>query len=275
MTFQEKVQNFKNILVVEEEGIITITMNRPHALNALNRETLEELKEVLKIVREEAISKVLIITGQEWEHKGKKRSSFIAGADIKEFQEGWSVKNADERVAFGQSITKDIEALPIPVIASINGFALGGGCEIAMACDIRIASEKALIGQPEINLGIIPGYGGTQRLTRLVGKGKAKELVYTGRSLSAEEANRIGLIDRVVPHEQLKEETNKLAKELAQKSRLALKYAKEAIDGGIEKDLSTALDFEREKFLACFQTEDAAEGIAAFIEKRKPEFKDK
>ncbi|MFX0092841.1 MAG: enoyl-CoA hydratase/isomerase family protein [Candidatus Hodarchaeota archaeon] len=273
MTFEEKVQSFKNILVTKEEGIITVTMNRPYAMNALNRETLEEFDKMLEFVKEEPTARILIITGQEWVHKEKKRSSFIAGADIKEFQERWTTESVDKRTAFGQGITKTLEALPIPVIASINGFALGGGCELAMACDIRIASEKAFIGQPEINLGIIPGYGGTQRLSRLVGKGKAKELVYTGMHISAQEAYRIGLVDRVVPHDQLKEETQKLAKELAQKSKLALKYAKEAIEEGLEKDLSEGLDIERAKFIECFQTEDAKEGIAAFIEKRKPDFK--
>lgn len=275
MSITEKVQNFKNILATEENGIITITMNRPYALNALNKETLEELSQTFKLVGEEPTAKVLIITGLEWEHKGSKRSSFIAGADIKEFQEGWTKENVDKRVAFGQAVTKAIEALPIPVIASINGFALGGGCEIAMACDIRLASDKAVIGQPEINLGLIPGYGGTQRLTRLVGKGKAKELVYTGMQITAEEAWRIGLVDRVIPHDQLKEETLKLATEIAKKSKIVLKYAKEAIDQGIETNLSKSLDIERGKFVDSFLTEDAKEGISAFIEKRSPKFRNK
>ncbi|MFC2031784.1 enoyl-CoA hydratase/isomerase family protein [Chloroflexota bacterium] len=259
---------FKNIIYSKDEqkGIVKITVNRPEARNALNRATREELKAAAAILKEDREVRVVIITGA-----GDK--AFIAGADVNDFK-GKSPLGIDEYVAnLGQQLYTDIENLPMPVIAMINGFCFGGGCELAQGCDIRIASENAKLGQPEINLGIIVGGGGTQRLPKLVGWGRAKELIYTGRIIDADEAERIGLVDKVVPYDELEIEVNKLAETIASKSPLIIRLAKQVINRGMYTDLAAGLSFERAMFDLCFTTEDHAEGIDAFLQKRKAKFK--
>ncbi len=253
-----------NVLLEKSEGIAIISINRPEALNALNTETVVELGKVVDAVKADDEVRVVIITGAG----GK---AFVAGADIAEMQS----KNAEAGFIFGttgQAVFEKIEGLARPVIAAINGFALGGGCELAMACDIRLASEKAKFGQPEVGLGIIPGFGGTQRLPRLVGKGKAMELILTGGVIPAAEALRIGLVDKVVEGDVL-EAAKELAKNIAAKSPLAIRYAKAAVNKGLQSDVNTAIAYEASLLGLCFATEDQKEGMAAFLGKRKPEFK--
>ncbi len=258
--------SYKNILFeVKEDGVALLTINRPEALNALNPETLEEIDMVLDSIEKNGNVKVLVITGA-----GDK--SFIAGADIKEFPK-MNPLQAYKFAEKGQRVFFRLEALPIPVIACVNGFALGGGCELAMSCDFIYASDKAKFGQPEINLGIIPGFGGTQRLARLVGRAKAKELCMTGEMISAEEAKNIGLVAKVFPSEKLLEETLKIASALAQKSQIALRAIKKVIDEGVGMDLRSGCALEANAFGFVFASEDAKEGVSAFIEKRKPNFK--
>lgn len=247
----------------KEEGLAVLTINRPQALNALNSEVLSELATILDDVEKEDEIKVLIITGG-----GSK--SFVAGADIGEMQS----KNSAEGYVFagkGQSIFDRIETLRIPVIAAVNGLALGGGCELAMACDIRIASPNAKFAQPEVGLGIIPGFGGTQRLPRLVGKGKALELILTGNIVTAGEALNIGLVNQVVEGDILA-----AAKEMAQmmltKSSLAINYAKKAVHYGLQSDIKTGMAIELSFEGMCFGSEDQKEGMAAFAERRKANF---
>ncbi|MBC7075094.1 MAG: enoyl-CoA hydratase/isomerase family protein [Syntrophomonadaceae bacterium] len=244
-----------------------ITLNRPKVLNSLSSEVFSELKTVFEKMRDDQEVKVVVVTGA-----GDK--AFAAGSDVSEMSQ-YSLVEAREFALQVNKAQQAIAHFPKPTIAAINGFAFGGGLEVAMCCDIRIASEKAKMGQPEINLGIIPGGGGTQRLSRLIGLGRAKELVYTGLPISAQRAYEIGLVNQVVPHEHLIGEALKLAKKIAEKSSVTLKFAKSAMDTGIDMDLENALKTEIELFAECFGTEDGKEGLSAFTEKRKPNFADK
>lgn len=257
---------FKNIKFEVSENICTITMNRPKALNALNRSTLEELDQALDLIEKDKRVSLLVLTGE-----GK---SFVAGADIVEMRD----KTPGEAASFskfGADVFRRIEKLEMPVIAAVNGFALGGGCELAMCCDIRIASEKAKFGQPETGLGITPGFSGTQRLARFVGPGKAKELIFSCRVIDGREAERIGLVNQIVQPEVLMQTVYELAYEILGKGQIAVRYSKEAINRGLETDIDTAIDIEKNLFALCFATEDQKEGMAAFTEKRKPEFRTK
>lgn len=258
---------YENINYTVENGVATVAINRPKALNALNLATLTELKDVVEKIAVDKAVQVVIITGA-----GEK--SFVAGADIVEM----STKNAVEGRVWGQvgqNIFTEIENLPQPVIAAVNGFALGGGCELACACDIRYASENAKFGQPEVGLGITPGFGGTQRLTRVVGRGHAKELIYTANIIDAQEALRIGLVNKVVPQAELMDVVMKVAKTITKKAPVAVQLAKAAINRGINCDVVTGISYEAEVFGLCFATADQKEGMKAFIEKRKPTFEGK
>lgn len=239
-------------------GIITI--NRPKALNALNSEVLDELKTVVESVDMEEI-RCLIVTGA-----GEK--SFVAGADIAEMS-GLSAAEGEAFGKKGNDIFRMIETLPVPVIAAVNGFALGGGCELSMCCDFRICSENAMFGQPEVGLGITPGFGGTQRLARLVGPGMAKQLIYTAKNIRAEEALRIGLVNAVYPLEQLIPEAEKLAARIASNAPIAVRACKKAVNEGLEADMDAAIVLEEKLFGSCFGTHDQKEGMSAFLEKRK------
>lgn len=245
-----------------EEGLGIVTLNRPEKLNALDAKTRLELAEVIDRAEKEV--RVLILTGS-----GK---AFAAGADVNELLQRDSIK-AFEATKLGTELFTKIEELEIPVIAAVNGYALGGGCELAMACDIRIASNKARFGQPEINLSIIPGAGGTQRLPRLVGLGMAKRLVLTGEIIDAETALRIGLVDEVVEHERLMERAKEIAAKIMEKSPLAIKIAKKALNASMNMPLREGLRYEAGLFALLFSSEDAKEGMRAFLEKRKAEFK--
>jgi enoyl-CoA hydratase len=257
---------YENIIFeVRDDGVAVLTVNRPKSLNALNPQTLEEIDRALDEVEQNDKIKVLVITGA-----GDK--AFIAGADITEFPKMNSLQ-AYKFAEKGQNVFFRIEQLPKPVIACVNGFALGGGCELAMSCDFIYASDKAKFGQPEINLGIIPGFGGTQRLARLVGRAKAKELCMTGEMISSEEAKNIGLVAKVFPAESLLEETLKVASALAQKSQIALRAIKRVIDEGVGSDLRSGCLLEANAFALTFASSDAREGVQAFLEKRKPNFK--
>ncbi|GMX61105.1 enoyl-CoA hydratase-related protein [Paenibacillus elgii] len=254
------------ITLALENGIAVVTLNRPKALNALNAQTLRELEWVLQEVERNPQARVAIITGA-----GDK--AFAAGADIGEMK-GKTPLEARRFAQLGQSVFAGIENLDKPVIAAINGFALGGGCELAMACDIRLASENAVLGQPEINLGLIPGFGGSQRLPRLIGKGMAKELLLTGNSISAIRAAELGLVNDVYPQEELLPKAHKLAAQIMAKSRVAVSLLKKAVNEGMEMDENKAYAFEAELFGLMFAAEDSKEGIHAFLEKRNAEFKD-
>ena len=248
-------------ITYEVEGQIgIITINRPKALNALNSAVLDELDKTLDAVDQEAI-RCLILTGA-----GEK--SFVAGADIGEM----STLTKAEGEAFGKKgndVFRKLETFPIPVIAAVNGFALGGGCEISMSCDIRICSENAVFGQPEVGLGITPGFGGTQRLARIVGIGKAKEMIYGARNIKAEEAYRIGLVNNVYPAEELMPAAKKLASTIARNAPIAVRNCKRAINEGIQVDMDQAIVIEEKLFGSCFETCDQKEGMNAFLEKRK------
>jgi len=250
----------------EKNGIARITINRAEVRNALNRATRQEIKSIINDIAADMGVRVVVITGA-----GDK--SFISGADINEFKDTTPIMMEEMASTIGQQLFTDIENLRVPVIAMINGFCLGGGLEVAMCCDIRIAADSAKFGQPEINVGIYPGGGGTQRLPRLIGWGKAKEMIYTGRIIDAVEADRIGLVDRVVSKESLEDEVLQLAETIASKSPLIIKLAKKAINRGMYTDLAAGLAYEKANIALCFATEDHNEGIAAFLEKRKPEFK--
>ena len=250
-------------ITYEEEGQIgIITINRPKALNALNSTVLEELDKTLDAVDLQTV-RCLILTGA-----GEK--SFVAGADIGEM----STLTKAEGEAFGKKgndVFRKLETFPIPVIAAVNGFALGGGCEISMSCDIRICSENAVFGQPEVGLGITPGFGGTQRLARIVGTGKAKEMIYGARNIKAEEAYRIGLVNNVYPLEELMPAARKLAATIARNAPIAVRNCKRAINEGLQVDMDQAVVIEEKLFGNCFETYDQKEGMAAFLEKRKVE----
>lgn len=257
---------FQMIEIEQKEKVGIIRLNRPEALNALNRQLLRELDTAVKQLAEDSCVSVLVITGS-----GK---AFVAGADISEMKD----LGGDEGRKFGmlgQKIFREIESMEKPVIAAVNGFALGGGCELAMSCDLRIASSKAKFGQPEVGLGITPGFAGTQRLPRLVGIAKAKELIYTGDMIDAIEAERIGLVNKVVEPELLMDEVLALANRIAEKAPLAVGYSKLAINRGIETDVDTGTQIEADLFGLCFASTDQKEGMGAFLEKRKPSFQGK
>lgn len=251
--------DYENIIFEKEENIAIITFNRPEAMNALNNQTRAEFRAAIDDVASDDEVKVLILTGS-----GK---AFVAGSDIKEF-------NATTPFAAHniRRLGEMVEQLEKPVIAAVNGFCLGGGNEIAMACDIIIASEKAKFGQTEINIGIIPGGGGTQRLPRLIGACRAKELIYTGDIIRAEEADRLGLVNRVVPMDELMPAAKELAKKIAAKSAAALKLAKTAINRGMQTNLESGLKYEYELYSLSLSLEDKLEGVNAFLEKRAPKF---
>ncbi|MBS4026947.1 MAG: short-chain-enoyl-CoA hydratase [Clostridia bacterium] len=254
-----------NIIFEHDSNVGIITINRPKALNALNKELLEELSWVVNQVKQNDEIRALIITGT-----GEK--AFVAGADIG-YMENLSSLEGKKFSLLGQQIFSEIELLNKPVIAAINGFALGGGCELALACDVRFASSQAKFGQPEINLGIIPGFGGSQRLPRLIGKGLAAELLYTGDIIDANEAYRIGLVNKVVEPEKLMDTAKELAGKFVNKSPVILQLLKEAVNEGMEMELSQALAHEADIFGLCFSTEDQKEGMNAFLNKRRAQFK--
>jgi enoyl-CoA hydratase len=258
---------YENILFEKKEGIAWITFNRPKVLNALNRKTVEELRDAVLETRDDSSVRVLILTGA-----GEK--SFVAGADIGELAQRTPVDGKDFSL-FGQSVFHLLETLGKPSICAINGFALGGGCELALSCTIRLASKTARLGQPEVKLGIIPGYGGSQRLARLCGKGVAHELCLSGEMITAEEALRIGLVNHIYEPAELLPAAEALAKKIIANAPLAVKYTMEAIERGVEMPQEEGLFLEATLFgLAC-ATEDMREGTKAFLEKRKGDFKGK
>ena len=256
---------YKNIIFEVKDGIAIITFNRPEVLNALNDKLLKELSHALDEIAENEDIRALILTGA-----GEK--SFVAGADIKEIAT-FDALDAKSFAQTGHSTINKFENLPIPVIAAVNGFALGGGCEIALVCDFIYASENAMFGLPEVNLGLIPGMGGTQRLPRLVGKNMAKEMIFTGKMIPAAEAKTMGLANRVCSQEQLMDEAVKTAKTIASRGKVSLRTAKQAINNGMNVDLTTGCSIEIDAFALCFTSPDAKEGASAFLEKRTPDFK--
>lgn len=266
MSIKELAANLKNVQVNVEEEIAIVKMNRPKALNALNNDTLNELTSIFDVLKEDDSVKGVIITG---EGKG-----FVAGADIVQMQLYKSLEGRNY-ADFAQSVFNKIENLEKPVIAAVNGYALGGGSELTLSCDIRIASTKAVFGQPEVGLGIIPCFGGTQRLPRLIGSGLAKEMIFTGRQVKSEEALAIGLVNKVVEPEVLIEESVKMMKNILKNACKAVGFAKVAINRGLEMDLQNGLELEKDVSSLCFATEDKDEGMNAFVEKRKAQFKNR
>lgn len=257
---------YKKLIIQDNGAVRVIKINNPEALNALNTAILKELDAAFTEVAEDNGILAVVLTGE-----GR---AFVAGADISEMKS----KNAIEGEIFGKlgaSVFRKIELLPKPVIAAVNGFALGGGCELAMSCDIRLASTKAKFGQPEVGLGITPGFSGTQRMPRLIGMGKAKELIYTADIVDAAEAYRIGLVNHVYEPEALMEEAMKMAEKIASKAPIAVKNSKEAINRGIQTDMDSAVAIEAYLFGLCFASEDQKEGMTAFFEKRKANFQNK
>jgi enoyl-CoA hydratase/carnithine racemase len=259
--------NFENILLAKKDSIAYVTVNRPKVLNALNMATMEELRSAFTDIRGDAAIRVAILTGS-----GEK--AFIAGADIGELAQQDAV-SGKEYTHRGQLVLDLIENLGKPVIACINGFALGGGCEIAMACTMRLASSNAKLGQPEVKLGIIPGYGGTQRLPRLVGKGVAMQLVLAGEMIPAEEAHRIGLVNEVTAPGELMPRAEAIAQKIIANAPLAIQYAMEAVNRGLDLSLADGLYLEATLFAVCCATEDKKEGTTAFLAKRAAQFKGK
>jgi enoyl-CoA hydratase len=256
---------YENLLYEINDHIVRITFNRPKVLNALNRQTVQELGDCLDRARDDGDIRALILTGA-----GEK--AFVAGADINELAQRTPADGKDFSL-FGQEIFHRLETLGKPSIAAINGFALGGGCELALACSIRIASRSARLGQPEVKLGILPGYGGSQRLARLCGKGVAHELILTGDIISAEEALRIGLVNRVVEPAELLPAAEMIARKIVVNAPLAVKFAMEAVERGTEMPQEEGLFLEATLFGLCCATEDMREGTRAFLEKRSPQFK--
>lgn len=252
--------SYNNITLEKEGKIALLTLNRPQALNALNSETLTELDAAFSDIANDEEIYAVIVTGA-----GK---AFVAGADITEMKDMTTMEGRKFGI-LGNKVFRKIETLGKPVIAAVNGFALGGGCELSMACDIRIASVKAKFGQPEVGLGITPGFGGTQRLGRIVGIGMAKQLIYTAEIIDSTEALRIGLVNKVVEVDALIDEAKKMANTIAGNAPIAVKLCKEAINRGMQCDIDTALSYESEVFGECFSTEDQKEGMTAFVEKRK------
>lgn len=259
--------SYTNILLDIKDKTALVTINRPDKLNALNHQTLTELKNVFQELRNNDDVYSVILTGS-----GEK--AFVAGADISELNK-LNMLEGKKFAEFGQSVFNTIENFKKPVIAAVNGFALGGGCELALACHFRIASENAKFGQPEVNLGIIPGYGGTQRLARLVGSGRAMELILTGDMIDANEALRIGLVNKVIPAAELQAKVFEIAQKINSKGQQAIRLAIEAVNATDKMNLQDGLDFEAVLFAMCCGTEDFKEGTSAFLEKRKPAFKNK
>lgn len=259
--------SFENLLFEKQGNIAVVTVNRPKALNALNAVTLQELADMFDELAKDETVYAVVLTGA-----GEK--AFVAGADIS-FMKDLTAVEAREFALLGQAAFNKIENLPQPVIAAVNGFALGGGCELAMSCDIRLASENAKFGQPEVNLGVPPGFAGTQRLPRLVGKGVAKELLYTADMIDAAEAHRIGLVNKVYAADELMAAAMKMAGKIAAKGQIAIRLTKSAVNQGLEMDLARGMAYEAEVFGLVFSTEDQKEGMTAFLEKRKAEFKGK
>jgi enoyl-CoA hydratase len=256
---------FKNLILEKEDGVAILKINRPDALNALNDKTLEELVMAVEEIESDLEIKAAVLTGE-----GK---AFIAGADIKQMSELTPLE-AKRFAELGHGLLEIIEASRLPYIAAVNGFALGGGCEVMMACDVAYASTKAKLGQPEINLGISPGFGGTQRLTRHIGRMRAKELLLTGDTISAADAYELGLVNKVFEPEELMEKAMELARKMASKSGVQLSFIKALVNKGADIDLSTANTMEISYFSSSFSTHDQKEGMKAFTEKRKPEFRD-
>ena len=255
---------YENLLIERDGAVLVVTIHRPAVLNALNARTMSELDAVMREARGDEGVRALILTGA-----GEK--AFVAGADINELAVQTPVSGR-EHARTGQAVLDRIERLGKPVVAAVNGFALGGGCELAMACTIRLAADTAKFGQPEINLGLLPGYGGSQRLPRLVGRGRALELLLTGAQISADEAFRIGLVNRVVPAAQLMAEAKTLAQTLAAKPPVASRYILEAVAGGLEMAFADGEDYEATLFGLVATTDDMREGTGAFLEKRKASF---
>jgi len=258
------LSEYTNLLLEVQDGIGIVSINRPKALNALNAATIHELDKMFAELEKNDTVKVVIVTGA-----GEK--SFVAGADITEMQHMTAIEGRSWG-KLAQAVFNKIENLPKPVIAAVNGYALGGGCELAMACDIRIASEKAKFGQPEVSLGIPPGFGGTQRLPRLVGKGRAKELLFTGDMIDSAEAYRIGLVNKVVAQEELLAAAKTMAEKIMTRGPVAVALCKAAVNEGMDVDLESGVAYEAELFGLCFATTDQKEGMAAFVEKRKASF---
>ena len=257
---------YKDIKITKDGAVATITIDRPEVLNAIRDNTMFEIQDALNVLEKDDSVRVLVLTGA-----GDK--AFVAGGDISIMAKGAGYLDVMHVLPAGQQITWNIEHFPKPVIARINGIALGGGTELALCCDMRVAADTAIMGVPEINLGIIPGYGGTQRLPRLVGVGMAKKMVLSGEHINAQEAYRIGLIDQLVPKAELDAAVAKLCNKIASKSPIALAMGKEAINMGIQTDLRTGLSIEARCFCMCFGSQDRVEGMTAFLEKRKPVFK--
>jgi len=254
----------ENVLYEKKDGIAYVTLNRPKVLNALNKATWQDLRTAFEDAHDDATVRGIILTGA-----GDK--AFIAGADISEIATASAIQ-AEESSSYGQDVLNLIENLGKPVIAAINGFALGGGCETAMACTIRLATEHAKFGQPEVKLGVLPGGGGTQRLPRLIGKGRALQLILTGGMISAAEAYRIGLVNEVVPSAELIPRAEALLREIFSNAPLAIKYSLEAVNKGLETSQAEGLALEASFFGLCAGTEDKQEGTRAFLEKRAPQF---
>ncbi len=252
---------YNNVILEKEAGLAILYINRPKALNALNSETLHEIKTAVLDVKDDCGIEVLIITGV-----GDK--AFVAGADISYMQSLTAVE-ARYFGLLGQDVFRTIESMEKPVIGAVNGFALGGGCELALACDIRLASENAVFGQPEVSLGIIPGFGGTQRLPRIIGEGRAKELIYGAINIKAQEAYRLGLVNHIYSSESLMDEARKLAAKIKANAPLAVKFSKAAINKGMQTDIDTAMAIEADLFGMCFSTADQKEGMDAFLNKKK------
>ena len=264
MTVDELQNKLENLKVELDDHVLVVTMNRPKALNALNNQTLDELNLVADQIAKDQDIYGAIITG---EGRG-----FVAGADIVQMKP-YKSEEGRSYAEYAQNTFNKIEALEKPVIAAVNGFALGGGCELALSCDIRIASEKAVFGQPEVTLGIIPCFGGTQRLPRLIGAGLAKEMIYTGRQVKAEEAKAMGLVNKVVPENELVDAAKAMMADILKVSPMGIKYAKIAINKGADMDLKNGLELEKNLVGLCFATEDKEKGMNAFLAKEKPQFR--